>query len=40
MRLTAMFLWITTAYFLVRMRNVKGLRSEEETNNLRGAIVT
>ena len=40
MRLTAMFLWITAAYFLVRMRNVKGLRSEEETNNLRGAIVT
>lgn len=40
MRLTAMFLWITAAYFLVRMRNVKRLRSEEETNNLRGAIVT
>lgn len=40
MRLTAMFLWITAAYFLVRMRNVKGLRTEEETNNLRGAIVT
>lgn len=40
MRLTAMLLWITAAYFLVRMRNVKGLRSEEETNNLRGAIVT
>lgn len=40
MRLTAMFLWITAGYFLVRMRNVKGLRSEEETNNLRGAIVT
>lgn len=40
MRLTAMFLWIAAAYFLVRMRNVKGLRSEEETNNLRGAIVT
>lgn len=40
MRLTAMFLWITAAYFLVRMRNVKGLRSEEETDNRRGAIVT
>ena len=40
MRLTAMFLWIAAAYFLVRMRNVKGLRSVEETNNLRGAIVT
>lgn len=40
MRLTAMFLWITAAYFLVRMRNVKGLRSEEETNNLPGVIVS
>ena len=39
MRLTAMFLWITAGYFLVRMHNVKRLRSEEETNNLRGAIV-
>ena len=40
MKLTAMFLWITAGYFLLRMRNVKGSRSEEETNNLRGATVT
>lgn len=40
MRLTAMSLWITAGYFLVRMRYVKGLRSEEETDNLRGAGVT
>lgn len=40
MRLTAMILWITAGYFLLRMRNVKGSRSDEETHNLRGAIVT
>ena len=40
MRLTAMFLWITAGYFLVRMHNAKRLRSEEETNNLCGTIVT
>lgn len=40
MRLTAMFLWITAGYFLLRMHNVKGSRGEGEINNPHGAIVT
>lgn len=40
MRLTAMLLWITAGYFLLRMRNVKGSRGEGEINNRHGAVVT
>jgi uncharacterized protein len=40
MWLTAMFLWITAGYFLLRMPSVKGAPAEEETNNLRGAAGT
>ena len=39
MRLTAVLLWITAGYFLLRMRDVKGSRGEGEINDLRGAIV-
>ena len=39
MWLTTMFLWITAGYFLLRMPKVKGSR-REDTNNLRGAVVT
>lgn len=40
MWLTAMCLWITAGYFLLRMPGVKGSPGEEETNNLRGAAKT
>jgi len=40
MWLTAIFLWITAGYFLLRMPSAKGSPGEQETNNQRGAAET
>jgi membrane protease YdiL (CAAX protease family) len=40
MGLTALFLWITAGYFLLRMPGLRGSPHEEETNSLRGGAET